>query len=87
MTWLQRNRVPSFFRESVWVFPVLGILASFAIVRFCVLIEGWIGWEPNYHPVLEGQPNRITVSRRGVTILAVDTPGLVALVEKYTCIV
>ena len=37
--------------------------------------------------VLEGHPTRVIVSRSGGTILAVDVQGLVALAEKYNCII
>ncbi len=37
--------------------------------------------------VPESQPTRVIVSRRGGTVLAVDTPGLVALAEKVNCVI
>lgn len=43
MTWLHRYRLRGFFRESIWVFPVISILASFATVRVCYWLDQWIG--------------------------------------------
>jgi uncharacterized membrane protein len=44
MTWLQRYRIRHYFRDSIWIFPVLGTLAAVAAVRALHGIEKEMGW-------------------------------------------
>ncbi len=41
MTWLQRYRVRSFLKNSVWFMPFLGMV--FAMVAVRVIGKGWAG--------------------------------------------
>ena len=44
MTWLQRYRVSSFFRNAVWFPPLVGMLAAllaFPLVQWVDLVLGW----------------------------------------------
>ena len=34
MTWHQRYRVRSYFRNSIWVFPVIAMIAAAAFPKF-----------------------------------------------------
>ena len=45
MNWLQRYRLRHYFRNSVWVLPVLGIVAALASIRLFHWVEGLAGWQ------------------------------------------
>jgi uncharacterized membrane protein len=44
MTWLQRYRVRHYFRNSIWILPVLSALAAIGLVRVLHRIEQEMGW-------------------------------------------
>jgi uncharacterized membrane protein len=44
MTWIQRYRVRYYFRNSIWILPVLSALAAIAVVRLLHWIEQQMGW-------------------------------------------
>jgi uncharacterized membrane protein len=50
MTWLQRYRLRHYIEHSLWILPVLGILAAMVCVRLLHWIEQSMGWEANIHP-------------------------------------
>src|SRR5437588_9779101 len=50
MTWLQRYRVRHYLRNSIWVPPVLSILAALATVRVLHWIEQELGWHSALPP-------------------------------------
>src|SRR6516225_8657570 len=50
MTWLQRYRVRLYLRNSIWVWPVVTMVAAIIAVRTLHLIEGAIGSEANVNP-------------------------------------
>jgi uncharacterized membrane protein len=45
MTWLQRYRVRHYVGNSIWIFPVLSMLAAIIAVRLLHWIEKDMGWE------------------------------------------
>ena len=45
MTWLQRYRIRHYVGDSIWVPPVLSILAAIGSVRLLHWIETDMGWE------------------------------------------
>ncbi|HEY7312954.1 MAG TPA: DUF2254 domain-containing protein [Gemmataceae bacterium] len=50
MTWLQRYRVRFYVRNSIWIFPALGMAAALALVRLLHWIEGEMGWVSDISP-------------------------------------
>jgi uncharacterized membrane protein len=50
MHWLQRYRVRLYVRNSIWIFPLLSMVAALGLVRLLHGIEGEMGWEANIAP-------------------------------------
>lgn len=50
MTWLQRYRVRHYVRNSIWIWPLLSMLAAMVAVRLLHWIEEMMGWESNFNP-------------------------------------
>jgi uncharacterized membrane protein len=50
MTWLQRYRIRHYFRDSIWILPVLGTVAAIALVRLLHWIEKDFRWESPVDP-------------------------------------
>src|SRR5437868_6131093 len=50
MTWLQRYRVRHYLANSIWVMPVIGMLAGVEVVRLLEGIDGWAGWQSKLDP-------------------------------------
>jgi uncharacterized membrane protein len=50
MTWLNRYRVRNYFLNSIWISPVLGMLAALGAVRLLHRIEEGGGWESSLDP-------------------------------------
>lgn len=44
MTWLQRYRIKTFLRNSVWFPPLLGVFAALSIYNFVGYVGGHFGW-------------------------------------------
>src|SRR5262249_3089549 len=44
MTWLQRYRIRYYFRNSIWLLPVLSALAAIVVVHILHSIEHKMGW-------------------------------------------
>jgi uncharacterized membrane protein len=50
MTWLQRYRVRHYLRNSIWLGPVVTIVAGIIAVRILHWIDEGIGWEATLNP-------------------------------------
>jgi uncharacterized membrane protein len=50
MTWIQGYRVRYYVGNSIWVLPVLGMVAALAAVRLLHGIEALMGWQSGVHP-------------------------------------
>jgi uncharacterized membrane protein len=50
MTWLQRYRVRHYVTNSIWVWPLLSMVAAIAAVRLLHWIEVNVGWESRVEP-------------------------------------
>ena len=51
MTWLRRYRIRHYSGNSLWLLPVLGVLAAMAVVRLLHWIDQAAGWKDVYAPV------------------------------------
>ena len=50
MTWLQRYRVQHYFRNSLWILPVLSIFAAIVVVWLLHWFEKEMGWVSSVDP-------------------------------------
>jgi uncharacterized membrane protein len=50
MTWLKRYKLRFYIRNSIWIFPLLGMVAALGLVRLLHGIEGEMGWEADITP-------------------------------------
>ena len=50
MSWLQRYRLSDYFRRSIWILPVLGMVVALGAVRVLHGIETALGWESSFDP-------------------------------------
>ena len=50
MTWLQRYRAVSFFRSSVWLPPVVGMVAALLLHRVIQQVDLALGWQASVAP-------------------------------------
>jgi len=50
MTWLQRHRLASFFRNSVWLPPVLGMVIALLVRPVVQDIDSMLGWKSPVGP-------------------------------------
>ena len=50
MTWLQRYRVRYYLRNSMWIYPLLGVAAALGFVRVLHHVEGAMGWVSDIPP-------------------------------------
>src|SRR6516162_8020526 len=50
MTWLQRYRLWHYISNSIWILPLVSMVAGIGAVRFLHAIEEAIGWESNLSP-------------------------------------
>lgn len=50
MNWLQRYRVRHYLRNSIWVYPVVAMVAAVVIVRLLHRLEDTMGWEADLNP-------------------------------------
>src|SRR4051812_48671414 len=50
MTWLQRYRVRHYLANSIWILPLLGMVAGLVAVRLIHGVEEAMGWESRLHP-------------------------------------
>jgi uncharacterized membrane protein len=50
MTWLQRYRVRHYVANSIWVLPLLSMVAAIGAVRFFHWIEQLVGWKSDLNP-------------------------------------
>jgi uncharacterized membrane protein len=47
MTWLQRYRVRHYVKNSIWILPVLSMVAAVGAVRLFHWLEVTMGWQPS----------------------------------------
>jgi uncharacterized membrane protein len=50
MNWLQRYRVRFYVRNSMWLYPALGMIAALGLVRLLHRAEDEMGWEADLTP-------------------------------------
>jgi uncharacterized membrane protein len=50
MSWLTRYRLRHYLDNSIWIFPVLGILAALLTVRLLHRVDQTMGWESSFDP-------------------------------------
>lgn len=50
MSWLQRYRLSDYFRRSIWILPVLGMVVALGAVRVLHWIETAMGWQSSFDP-------------------------------------
>jgi uncharacterized membrane protein len=50
MTWLQRYRIRQYFKNSMWILPLLSMAAAMAAVRLVYQIDSLLGWEAGFDP-------------------------------------
>jgi uncharacterized membrane protein len=50
MTWLQRYRVRHYVANSIWILPLLGMVAALGCARFLNWIEEAMGWKSDLDP-------------------------------------
>src|SRR3954469_7846666 len=50
INWLWRYRFRSALRETLWIFPVLGVFVAMVAVRLVALLDRSLGWQSNVRP-------------------------------------
>ena len=50
MTWLHRYKIQLYLRNSLWIFPVLSMVAALGLVRLLHGVEERMGWQANITP-------------------------------------
>ncbi len=50
MSWLQRYRLSDYFRRSIWILPVLGMVLALGGVRILHWTETAMGWQSSFDP-------------------------------------
>jgi uncharacterized membrane protein len=50
MTWIQRYRIRQFMRTSLWILPLIGMVAAYASLDGILLIDRRLGWESRLDP-------------------------------------
>jgi uncharacterized membrane protein len=50
MTWLRRHRVRHYVGNSIWILPVLGMVAALGAVRLLNWVDAAMGWRSGFHP-------------------------------------
>src|SRR4051812_11784636 len=50
INWLWRYRVRNSMRETLWILPVLGMLAAMVAVRLVESVDRSLGWQSNVRP-------------------------------------
>jgi uncharacterized membrane protein len=50
MTWLQRYHVRRYMANSIWLLPLLSMVAAIGAVRFLHWIDGAMGWQSDFDP-------------------------------------
>src|SRR5438067_7206125 len=50
MTWLQRYWVRHYLGNSIWILPLLSMVAALVAVRVTYRIDELAGWESGHHP-------------------------------------
>ncbi|HKE59739.1 MAG TPA: DUF2254 domain-containing protein [Pyrinomonadaceae bacterium] len=73
MNWLLRYRARIYFRNSMWIFPAIGIVLGWAVVPFLVRFELSMGWQLQI-----GRDNTLAV----IGTIAATTINLVVVVSS-----
>ena len=50
MNWIQRYKMRQFFRNAIWIYPVLAIPAALVTVHALFWTERQIGWRASFDP-------------------------------------
>src|SRR5947209_2877203 len=50
MTWLQRYRVRHYLRNSIWILPLLSMVAAIGIENLLEWVEGLLSWKSTLNP-------------------------------------
>jgi uncharacterized membrane protein len=50
MTWLQRYRVRHYVANSIWILPLLSMVAAVGVAGFLHWIEAVMGWKSDFNP-------------------------------------
>jgi uncharacterized membrane protein len=50
MTWLRRHRVRRYIADSIWILPVLSMLAALGAVRLLNRVDAALEWRANFQP-------------------------------------
>jgi uncharacterized membrane protein len=50
MNWLQRYRLRHYLRNSIWVLPVIGLIAGLVLARVLIALETALGWQGTMDP-------------------------------------
>src|SRR5438067_1144171 len=50
MTWLQRYRIRHYITNSIWIWPLVSIIAAIAAVRLVHWLDGEMAWQSDLHP-------------------------------------
>ncbi len=50
MTWLRRYRIRHYVENSLWILPLVGIVAALVSARFLHWIDVALGWESDFDP-------------------------------------
>jgi uncharacterized membrane protein len=50
MTWLRRHRARHYIADSIWIFPVLSMIAGLAAVRILNGVDAALGWRSSFQP-------------------------------------
>lgn len=80
MSWLDRYRLKLYIRNSIWIFPALGIIAGLIAVAFLNRIDGALGWEINL-AATTAQTVMGTIAASMFTLLVVSSSALLVAVQ------
>ena len=50
MSWIQKYKLRVFFRNSIWILPVMAIVAAMVLIRILDWIEKQTGWQSGFDP-------------------------------------
>src|SRR6266487_6088712 len=50
MTWLQRYRIRHYVSNSIWIWPLLSMVAAIVAIRLLHWIDERMGWESGFDP-------------------------------------
>jgi uncharacterized membrane protein len=50
MTWIRRHRLRQYLKDSIWITPLLGMIAALIVVRICFALDTALGLRLDFHP-------------------------------------